>query len=607
MKTPLFPFTLAILFLASCSGPKLTMLDRPLTSTKTTRTLTNSTALTSENRATMKSEDLLSDYRRQPEAAIQSLAVLYNQNPTEARRQALAELCSDQGDRLTANAYPQAIGYYLDAASLTEERALNAPTESESVDRTLYNYCVARIARLLRQQASTGSAEIVAPGPLTSHRFRLGSGAALVDPRQFDALVPASWLKPAGIKWVPIKQEGFGVAMVGHLEQTPERKAADPMMPSTGHALALNASLRFGNGSATLRLQDLMQRSDGEINGRRLPLAGDFTAPLTFVYYKRNSSVSKFMATIRPDHYQQYVGLYSAEPFRPNKTSLILVHGLLSTAEGWLPFLNLLRADPVVRENYQIILFNYPTGTSVTENAAKLRRSLADFRQFYDPQKSNRKMRDMFILGHSMGGILSNWQIRDSGDLFYQSVFARPLEELDMSEETKREIREIGFFEANPDIKRALFIAAPHRGSNMASSPIGRLGAWLIRMPLNLVDAALDDLNAPGVLTESARAVQDLSFNSVTSLRPDNPVLEGALRLPVKEGVRMHSIIAQKDPDDALEASSDGVVPYTSAHLSGVESEFIVVDANHTSVLERNDCIQEVWRILRLHLEGRRG
>ncbi len=87
----------------------------------------------------------------------------------------------------------------------------------------------------------------------------------------------------------------------------------------------------------------------------------------------------------------------------------------------------------------------------------------------------------------------------------------------------------------------------------------------------------------------------------MTSLRPDNPVLLETLKLPVREGVKIHSIVAQRNPDNPMVEGSDGVVLYSSAHLDGVRSETIVLNANHRSMVEKDETIQEVWRILYLH------
>jgi triacylglycerol esterase/lipase EstA (alpha/beta hydrolase family) len=593
---------LAAFLLVSCSGPRVEMLDRPVTETKASRAMTNSSALDVGTRDTLREEDLADLYKSDDGEAIRTLAQRYKKLPTEARRRALAELSSDRADRITAQDRTAAIGHYLDAAQLTDKANLAAVGQAgESLDRTLYNYCAARVARLIHDQADRQSMSISAPGSLRNWHLTLASGNGAVDPRHYDIVVPASWLKAKGIKWKPISQEGLGMPMVGYRKATPERKAADPMTPPGGRGFPLNASFRLSGDSATLILQDLMTTSNATIAGRSLPLAGDFSAALSFTYYERTGGMNKMAALLRPGQFSDMIGMYTVQPFTEDKIPLILVHGLMSSAEAWLPFVNLLLADPVVREKYQIILFNYPTGNSIMRNAANLRDALAQLQKRQDPGRRNPRMRKMVILGHSMGGIISNAQIRDSGDRIYRTILTTDLEELELEEETEAEIRRLAFFEANPDISRALLLAAPLRGSEFATNRLGQFGAWLIRMPLNLVDSVLGSVEFIDVMTDVGQEASQRPVNSVTGLRPDNPTLQNILDSPVGSGVRIHSIIAQKNPKVPLLESSDGVVPYTSAHLDEAKTEKIILNANHRNMVERDETVDEVLRILYLH------
>jgi pimeloyl-ACP methyl ester carboxylesterase len=395
--------------------------------------------------------------------------------------------------------------------------------------------------------------------------------------------------------------DGFGAAMIGHREQNEERLASEPTMPSAGYALPLNARVEFSGSEARLCLQDLMVDGTAEVAGKSTSLEGDLTAALSFYYFARKRETKKIMATLRPGKFEGSMGLFSIEPYRDDKIPLVIVHGLMSSAESWIGFINLLRADPVVRERYQILLFNYPSGNPIQRSAAELRSALASYWEFHDPKERNPSMDDAVILGHSMGGILTSMQIRDSDRDLEGAFLKRPIEELDLSDEEKQELARAFRFEANEDLTRAILIAAPHRGSEMARNPIGNLGARLIRLPFDLLDSVLGELMVVDALTDVAQEMVGRPMNSVTSLRPDNPLLTEVLELPVDDGVEVHSIIARKDPQDHLLESSDGVVAYTSAQLDKVVSELVVDDADHRSVVENPACVDEVWRLLREH------
>ena len=100
-------------FVVSCSGPRVTVYDRPVDETPTARALTMGTALEPGNRKTLRDEDLLGLYQREPVEAIEILARRNAERSSEARRLALAEMSSDTADSLTAEFPRAAVGFYL--------------------------------------------------------------------------------------------------------------------------------------------------------------------------------------------------------------------------------------------------------------------------------------------------------------------------------------------------------------------------------------------------------------------------------------------------------------------------------------------------------------
>src|SRR5262249_41166167 len=71
--------------------------------------------------------------------------------------------------------------------------------------------------------------------------------------------------------------------------------------------------------------------------------------------------------------------------------------------------------------------------------------------------------------------------------------------------------------------------------------------------------------------------------------------------LPIEAGLPYHTIIGRRDPKLPLPQSSDGVVPYPSAHLDGALSEKVIVSGH--SVQETPEAILELRGILRLDME----
>ena len=155
-------------------------------------------------------------------------------------------------------------------------------------------------------------------------------------------------------------------------------------------------------------------------------------------------------------------------------------------------------------------------------------------------------------------------------------------------------------FSPVPNVRNAIFIAAPHRGTDFANHRFVRWASNLVTMPFSMLekfaDAALAVANAsPRINTQELHIP-----NSIDNLSDKDMFLRAAANLPIAPDVRYYSIIGNNTPGVPLEQSSDGVVPYTSSHLAGAQSE-LVIRSGH-SVQETPQAIIELRRILRAEL-----
>ena len=103
-------------------------------------------------------------------------------------------------------------------------------------------------------------------------------------------------------------------------------------------------------------------------------------------------------------------------------------------------------------------------------------------------------------------------------------------------------------------MKRAVFIATPHRGSNLGNQFIGRLGDSLIRLPAPLLRAHDRLLAANGVEFFTELFPQGVP-SSIDVLTIENPYLMTLDRLPVAPWLIAHSIMG-KVGDGPLEKST---------------------------------------------------
>jgi pimeloyl-ACP methyl ester carboxylesterase len=273
-----------------------------------------------------------------------------------------------------------------------------------------------------------------------------------------------------------------------------------------------------------------------------------------------------------------------------------MLHGLASSPEAWINVANEVLGDERLRQHYQIWQVYYPTNAPLAFNHHSIRTAITRTRQHFDPTASAPASRDMVVIGHSMGGVLARLLVSDAGDQLWNTL----LGQFPRADKARKKIGPYLDFEPMPGINRAIFIAAPHRGSPFAEYRLARWLSGLITVPTGVVKR-LTDIAQLLVDPDSANAAAlTRPLNSIDNLSSSDPFITATATLPIGSGVRYHSIIANNTPDRALSDSDDGLVPYTSAHLAGADSEKIL-DWGH-SVQENPQAIIEIRRILHTHL-----
>jgi pimeloyl-ACP methyl ester carboxylesterase len=502
---------------------------------------------------------------------------------------------------------------YAPTANLMHEaRSANVPVEKRAAD---YLQAAAMTAPLLGTGIGTPACETynAACGELTvllrsseggqlwnhpltltgsdqTYHLRLEPASnAVWSPDYFTSFVPSAEIKKKLIKKGNY-QEGVGGSLVGVRNVTPSEKFA----AHKGIPAAVTATLDFKRTDATLALRRPFRQPTAVVEGKTRPLAADFSAPIGYYQPPPNLLFVSLLAMIRSSHYMDKTGLYFLQPYDPDRIPLVFVHGLFSTPFDWVQTINGLQADPEIRKHYQFWVFAYPTGNPILYSALRLREELARVDKLYPNH------RPYVVVGHSMGGMLTRMQV---------ITVTKPIWEKGLGETAKSIFRENSndslvvratTFQANPRIKRVVFICTPHRGSEMASSGLGRFGTSLIALPFNIASAMTNVLTSAQLvqLTGSSKRLP----NSITGLKPSNPALPVVNSVPIT--VPYHSIIGDRGKDHCPDCT-DGVVPYSSSHLDGAQSEVIVPGPHGACKLP--ETIAELDRILRLHLKSTSG
>jgi pimeloyl-ACP methyl ester carboxylesterase len=294
--------------------------------------------------------------------------------------------------------------------------------------------------------------------------------------------------------------------------------------------------------------------------------------------------------------------LAALTPYKPGRIPVVLVHGTASSAGRWAQMLNELSNDRLLQERYQFWLFSYDTGNPILYSAMLLRESLAWAVKRLDPDGKDPALREMIVIGHSQGGLITRLAVTDSGSSFWDNLSKKPFEQAKLSEKTRDLVRRAVFVKPVPEVKRVVFISTPHHGSYVAGNPIAHWVARFITFPLDVAHAFNDVLRGDDDALAMTSNVQGAT--AVSNMTPGSRFIKTLSQLPIERGVPSHSIISV-DGDGPLEDGDDGVVEYTSAHVDFTESE-LVVNSGH-SCQDNPHTIGEVRRILLEHRADQEG
>ncbi len=568
-------------------------------------------------------------YRRDVNETLLRIEKFAQDRPEPELVFALAELSWIEGRRLDRRRKAQALDRYLDTAAyaydflfdpnpiLAQGRKPADPHYRQAME--LYN---ASIDHLIRAAMNRNGELATQPGQVISFKFHGGErkiqfllGKSPWRPSDVNKLLLVTDFEVSGLDDKEQHQYGVGVPLIAVRETNKKKDQHDPSeafyptemaFPMTAYLVPTSRlqdtqMAQRESRVCTLQLIDPLHQQTvrGPQEGTELSMEIDLTTPLAYMWSRTDLDRFRWSGLMRPEKNLERANLLLIRPYEPKKIPVVMVHGLISSPLAWIPMLNELQRHPLIQEKYQFLLYMYPTGVPIPIAAASLRESLRHAQQLYDPQGNNPYFNRMVLLGHSMGGLLSHMMSVSSGDQLWRLYSVRKFESMIIpSPEIRDELRRYLFFEPLPFVSRVVFLATPHRGSDLSHGLVGRVGNGLIAesdhihdLLYQLVRSNPDDLDA--------RRFRRFP-TSIETLGTDSPMLTALLEMKPRSGVEFHSIMGTIRPGGVAD-STDGVVPWRSSHIAGVRSE-LVVHSDH-GVQESPEAIREVKRVLLEHLQ----
>ncbi|MEA9555769.1 alpha/beta hydrolase [Xanthomonas nasturtii] len=503
--------------------------------------------------------------------------------------------------------------------------------------RDYYNYAVQQVVERLFARAQ--QAGVTVPTPTQVGRwqvavdmsaYRLPGGGNT--PR---AIFAASALRFNGLRST-YRRDGFGAELVAEVDP---QVVGDPAGLALQQAVSASASperplptfsempyapatllLRFDGDTLDTVLRtdavtvvpyDPYRQNEVVLHGQHVPLAANFTAAYGLWLAKSGFAAQSLRSMLGSARGIDRPHLYLMQPYDPNRRVLLMLHGLASSPEAWVNVANEVMGDETLRQHYQIWQVYYPTNAPIAVNRAEIQALVERSLRHFDPSGTAIASHDMVLVGHSMGGVIGRLLVSASGEQLWNSLLQDYRLEGERGARVRAKLSPLLHFSPMPQIDRAIFIAAPHRGTPLAEGGLGRFVGRLVRLPIAVLDHfgdVLQDLansEREGHGGEYQRKGRLLPPTSIDNLRDTDPFVRATMDLPISPQVQYHTIIGREKPQVPLAESDDGLVPYRSAHLDGAASELVVTSWH--SVQETPQAILEIRRILHAQLQAEAG
>jgi len=571
----------------------------------------------------LRKYNVLESYRREPARIIQWLQELATEPDSLEEVHALAELAEIEANWFLQRGKLETATSYYATAVIHAYQFLFAPrldlvrNAYDPQFRSICDIYNRSLEGLLRQYCSDGT---FMPGQTLS----IGSGANRLD---FEVEIVGRWKDQEFERFEMVSDYqtkglanqfttyGLGVPMIGIRKQQEHISPIETYYPpNLSLALTAFGHLRIdpatGDRShlqAVVTLYDPLEQSSIVTDGRVIPLESDITTPLAYIFRDPivNTGVWETAALFNAELTPEFFGMYLLEPYDSQKIPVVMVHGLWSSPMTWVQMFNDLRANPEIRSNYQFWFYAYPTGQPFWYSAKQMRLDLEQIKQILDPLDQSESLKEMILVGHSMGGLVSLMQTLDSEEELWKMVSQVPVGELEGAEEAKELLQQTFFFHANPDVARVITIASPFQGSDFASNGL----RWASRKLFTLPQREADQIKrlvkrnrqqlVPGGLLDTV--------TSLDSLAAGVPIFEWLVSATASEEIRYHNVYGRIPQRSWLNPKSpptflgDGIVSLESAQHHRAESQY-PVNEHHSDVHQNPACIYEVRRILVEHL-----
>jgi pimeloyl-ACP methyl ester carboxylesterase len=389
---------------------------------------------------------------------------------------------------------------------------------------------------------------------------------------------------------------GYGIALVAMTARCNDRPLCELYPPEGVFRPATAWVEADADGRPRLVLSDPVAHPSVVIGSRSYPLSMDLTAPYAMLIKSSRLNRLAVWNLLGGKQIGLRQGLYLLQDYDPDKTPIVMVHGLGASPLIWGHLTNLILNAPDLRARYQIWHVVYQTNAPVLVDRLRVQQFMDKAWRLVDPDGKDPARHGMVLIGHSMGGVVARLLVSNSHDVLWNAASTVPINQIHGSADDQATIQSVFYFTPYPGVSKAIFLAAPHLGSPASDDFIGRLAKWVVTPHAPELDALrrFADTNSATIPHQLLAEYRKDGLSSISTLSTNQPVSHAAHALMPASGIRYYTIVGSLP---GASVPGDGVVPLSSAILPGAESTTIVTSGH--KVYNNNEALGQIIKILR--------
>ena len=309
--------------------------------------------------------------------------------------------------------------------------------------------------------------------------------------------------------------------------------------PAQSFALAVNLRFELDDAATpTIVVSDASRPRRIDTALGSLPLARDVSTAYATAADLFDAELTAWQA-LRGTRGSERPEIRLLAPYDPAKTPVILIHGLASSPLAWVNVAKSCLAIRIYLELPDLARALFDRTTAFVNDSD--RHVIENFRR-QALAGSTEPPRNAVLIGHSMGGVLARLLVTDSGSTLWQAAFMREPDMLQGPPDAVDAARRLLIFSPIGAVDEVVFIAAPHGGIVYADGD-SPSDARPIHLPADTLSflGALARRPARGDAVRSSFLIGGAT--SFDTLSPDQPVIQAGRKLPIADGIEIHSII----------------------------------------------------------------